>query len=234
MTTARSIIEQAARKIHVLGRGQTLSAEEANDALTALNSFLGTFTAQASTIYNTARETFSLTAAQSFTIGTGGVLNTAQPVDILAMFITSGATDYPLVPITLEAYNALPFKSLSGIPEVFYYENNSPLGRIFMFPVPSAAYTVTISSLKALTTFADLTTNYVLPDGVEAMLVDNLAVKLCPDYEKPVSIDLSRAAKESKTAVETSIRRSAYPTSTIDGVPNTSCPSGNIFSGYYS
>jgi hypothetical protein len=231
MTTARSIIEQASRKIHVLGRGQTLSAEEANDALKALNTLLSSFSAEAGTIFNKSRETFPLTGVQSYTIGPGGNFNTTPPIIILSAYISSGALDYPpLEQKTVGEYDTIALKNVGGSPEIFYYDNSLPLGRIWLYPVAASGYTLTITSLKALTSFADLTTDYTLPDGVEMMLVFNLGVILCPDYEKEPSPYLLSEAKRTKTVVEVACRRNNYPTSTVDfgdGFAN-----GNIFSGW--
>lgn len=229
MTNARSIIEQAARMIHVLGRGQTLSAEEAQDALTALNGFLGTFSAEAATIYNNTRETFTLTGVASYTIGTGGTFNTSSPISITAMYVTIGSTDYPVLPMTAEEYAAIPFKALVGTPEKYYYENNNPLGRIFLYPAGVSGYVLNLWSAKALTSFAALTTDYTLPEGVENMLVWNLAIRLAPDYDKEPTPFQRSQAKETKSAVEVSCRRNSYPKSTL-GIGEKS--TGNIMSGW--
>jgi hypothetical protein len=231
MANARSIINQAARKIHVLGRGQTLSAEEAQDALIALNNLLSTFSAQAAIIFNTDRESFPLTGAQSYSIGLGGDFNTARPVDITDAFITSGSTDYPLTQIDRSHYAGIAVKSASGIADSFYYENNSPLGRIFLNLATQSA-TLNLWSRKAITQFADLTTDYDMSDGVESALVHNLAVDIAPEYEKEASATVKSKAKETKTAVSSAMRRQNYPTSDID--LSSDCCDGDILSGYYN
>jgi len=229
MTTARSIIEQAARKIHVLGRGIALSAEEASDALTTLNNFLGTFSAESGTIFNNQRETFTMTGATSYTIGSGGTLNTTRPIVINTMFIRVGSTDYPVAPMNADEYAAIPFKGIFGVPERCYYENNSPLGTLFFDLVPVAGYVLNLWSLKPLTQFADLTTDYDLPDGVENMLVWNLAIRIASDYEKEPTPFQILQAKQTKSAIEVFCRRNNYPKSTID-IGGAS--DGNIFSGW--
>ena len=183
MANARSIIEAASRKIQVLGRGQTLSAQEAQNALEALNGLLGMFSAQAGTIVNNVRESFNLNGATSYTIGIGGDFNTDKPVDVTAAFVRIGSTDYTLKQINAAEYAAIGFKAITGIPELFYYENNTPLGRMFLYPV-APSYQLNIYSLKALTSFADLTTDYDMPEGMFDMLVYNLAVAIAPEYEK--------------------------------------------------
>ena len=232
MANARSIIEAASRKIQVLGRGQTLSAQEAQNALEALNVLLGMFSAQAGTIVNNVRESFNLNGATSYTIGIGGDFNTDKPVDVTAAFVRIGSTDYTLKQINAAEYAAIGFKAITGIPELFYYENNTPLGRIFLYPV-APSYQLNIYSLKALTSFADLTTDYDMPEGMFDMLVYNLAVAIAPEYEKEAPPTVKQKARETKAAIETYCRRNSYPTSTIDiGGRNTD--NGNIFSGWYT
>lgn len=230
MTNARTIINQAARKIGVVGRGQALSAEEATDALEALNDILSTFSAETGPIYAITSETFSLTGATSYTIGSGGNFNTARPVDITSLYITSGDTDYTVDQISQAEYAGIGSKDTVGIAQVFYYQNNAPLGTIYLYPAPAAGYSVTIASRKAITTFANLTTDYDMPEGFKSMLVYALAVHLSPEYEKPVTMDLLRMARETKQAVETSIRRNNYPTSEVD-VSVMGGESFNIYTG---
>lgn len=230
MTNARSIINQAARKIAVVGRGQVMPAEEAQDALTALNSMIKGFSAGGGISYNEERQSFSLTGATSYTIGTGGDFNTERPDDISSAYVTIGGTDYPLTQINSEEYSEIPIKSIGGIPDSFYYQQNTPLGRIFLYPIGVSGYTLTLVTSKQDTPFTDLTTDYSLPEGYEEMLVYNLAVRLAPEYEKPVSQDIMMMAKQSKLAFETFVRRNNYPQSNIDVAENDA--SGNIYSGW--
>jgi len=230
MANARSIINKACRKIHVLGRGQTLSAEEAFDALETLNDMLGTFSAQGGLIFNNVRETFTLTGAQSYTIGSGGTFSTSSPIVITSMFVTIGSLDYPLKQITAEEYAAKGFKGITGLPDEVYFEDNTPLGRLFFYPVVTSG-TLNIWSRKALTEFADLTTDYDTPRGMEELLWSNLAVRLAPDYETEASRDVKRIARDSMRALEAATKRNNYPKSQIDIASGGS--TGNIFSGWY-
>lgn len=231
MTTARSIVEQAARKIHVLGRGSTLSAGEAQDALTCLNNMLGMFSIEGGLLYNQVKETFNLTGATSYTIGVGGNFNTAAPIEIDAVYASDGETDYPLVQIGSAEYAAFADKDTDGLPEFFYYANNAPLGTIYIYPASSASYTLTILSRKALTSFSDLTTDYTLPTGMETMLVHNLAVQLAPEYEKEAAPTVQTIARQTKAAILGANKRHNYPSSPIDPMLQGESD-GNIYNGW--
>lgn len=216
MANALNIIEQASRKIHVLGRGQTLSAGEAQNALQALNALLGSFSIEGNLVYTQSRETFNLYGASSYTIGSGATFNTTRPTKIMAAYVTSGETDYSLKMISASDYAKIDYKTLTGIPEYFAFDGNYPTSTIFLHPVGDASYTLTLYSYKPITQFADLTTNYDLPEGVERALVYNLAVELAPEYEREPSPSVMRMAITSKRAMASQNQKYNYPTSSLD------------------
>lgn len=232
MANARSIINQAARKIAVLGRGQTLGADEYQDALTNLNTMLGTMSTDVGLIFNTVSETFPLTGATSYTIGPSGDFNTGKPVLINTAFIRIGNIDYTLKPIFQQEYSAIGFKSIGGIPELYFYQDNTPLGTIFVYPVGVAGYDLHMNSLKVLDQFADLTTDYDLPPGQLDMLVYNLAKRLAGEYEKPVPPEVNQQAVATVQAMRVYNKRNNYPTSTLEMADNKN-GIGNIWSGWW-
>lgn len=232
MANARSIINQAARKIAVLGRGQTLGADEYQDALTNLNTMIGTFSTDVGLIFNNVTETFALTGAQSYTIGAGGDFNTGRPVIINTANIRIGTIDYPLNIVNEATYSAIGFKSITGIPDTLYYKDNFPLGSLFLYPVGVAGYSLTLYSQKVLDSFVDLTTEYDIIPGFKDLLVYNLSERLAAEYEKPVPPQVARMANKTILSVQASNKRNNYPTSTIDIAPSGS--DGNIYGGWYT
>lgn len=201
-TTALQLVENAAKKIHILGRGQTLSADEAADGLSVLNAMLGSWSADSVYVYTSARETFSLTGAVSYTIGDGADFNTERPLSISGVFVSQGGIDYPLIAADEVQYNSFDGKDDTAIPEYYYYDNNYPTGRIYFYPKPISAYTATISSQKQLTQFAGLTTVYDMPPMYKKALEFNLAKEWAPNYEKEASATVAREAILSLQAIE--------------------------------
>lgn len=230
MTNARSIISQAARKIAVLGRGQTMSADEYQDALTSLNSMMSTLSTNTGLIFNNSRETFTLTGAASYTVGVGQTFNTTAPILISAAYITIGDVNYPLRQLNDQEYAEIPFKTLTGIPDSFYYNKDSPIATIFIYPIGTSGYSFTMSSLKPFDAFADLTTDYSLPPGGEDMLAYNLAKRLCAEYENPVPSEVRQMAEKSLRNIEAYNKRNNYPRSQLDLAENG--VGGNIYSGW--
>lgn len=205
MTTARDIIESALRKIQVLGRGQSLDADSAQNGLDALNQMIDSWSIESggSIVFTETRESFPLTASQaSYTIGSGGDFDTVKPYEILAMFVRVGETDYSLQSMDAKQYADISDKDLkSDYADYYYFDNNYPLSTITLYPVPSTGQTLHIYSLKALSNLTGLTTELAFPKGYERALIHNLAVELAPEYEKEAPATVYKIAMDSKKAL---------------------------------
>jgi len=230
MTNAREIVNGAARLLSVLGRGQSLSAEDAQNGLEVLNDFLGMFSMQPSAVFTTTTETFNLSGQESYTIGVGGNFNTTRPVYIESVFIGDGASDYALTQVSLNDYMTLRDKGDQGLSDFFAYDNNVPLSKIYFNPVPQSGYTVTITSKKAVTKFSDLTTDYDLPDGMSMMLKYNLAVLWAPQFEMEASQTVQTTARQTKTAYMAYNNTNNFTTSSMDSMFTNG--TGNIYTGW--
>lgn len=215
-TTVRNLIENALRKISVGGVGETVSSEEAADALRELNSMLDNWSIEGGLIYNETIETFPLTGAASYTIGAGADFDTAKPYEITAMYVSQGSTDYPLENYDQKQYSLITNKTIGGIPDIYYYNNNFPTATIFLYPVPSNVTSVTIYSNKPLGNFTSINDTVTLPKGYEEAIVYNLAIRLAPDYEKVPTQLVIDIAKVSKGNVFTSNERNENNVSYVD------------------
>tara|TARA_R100000951_G_scaffold1557_6_gene3285 strand:- start:3057 stop:3746 length:690 start_codon:yes stop_codon:yes gene_type:complete len=216
MTTALSIINQALRKINVVGRGQDLQNDEAQDALTALNNLMSGWSAAGGMVFTQQREVFALTGAQSYTIGSGADFDTARPIEIQSAFIRQGSTDYELNQYSVDEWARIADKSTGGIPEGFYYDNNSPTAKIYIYPIGSSSYSLVMFSKKALTSFTSLTDDISLPEGYERALVYNLACEVAIEFEKQPTGMLIAAAAESKKDVFVANTRHNRPVAKLD------------------
>lgn len=231
MTTARSIIEQACKKIHVLGRGQTLPPEEAADALLTLNNLLGSLSAEGGLVYTESKDTHTCDGSTSYTIGSGGDINTTKPYDISAVFIRQGTSDHELTKYDQKQYAGITSKSTAGQADIYYYDNNHTLGNLYLHPVPDASYAITIYSTKPLTEFTSLTDDIDLPSPYERMLVTNLALDLAPDYEREPSMQLTKSAGEAKANV---FKYNTRNSNNVADMDSALVPSGgfDIYRGY--
>lgn len=228
MTTALGIITSAMRKIGALAKGETPSAEEANDGLEMLNDILASISNDSNVVYARILENFPLSGGvASYTIGSGATFNTSRPIRIVSAYVRSGGIDYPLDIVSDEQYATVPQKTIGSIPEFLNYTNAFPQATINLYPVPASAYQIFLLTEKQLSTFG-LNDTISLPPGWRRMLVHNLAVEMAPEYGQPVSGELMKLANESKAEVKAAVM-AAKPMQWDSGLGSD----GNIYTGWY-
>jgi len=205
-TSALDIITGAAKLLGVVFKSETLSADEANDGLVALNDMLDTWSNDNLITYAYTLESFNLTGVATYTIGSGGVFNTSRPIDIATAVVRYASIDYPLQVISQEQYQLeIPIKSISyPIPQYLTYDNGYPLGTISIYAVPTAGSTLRMLSNKPLTNISALTTTIDLPPGWKRALKNNLAIELAPEYGAEIPQSVIANAKTSLGAIKRS------------------------------
>lgn len=206
--TAGEIIAAALRHLRVIRAGEALAAEDAEDALYALNSMLDVWNLSGTRIYARTTTGFALTALDpTYTIGSGGDFDTTRPADINAeeSFIRDSSNyDTPLLPMTEREFNAVTDKSpdTGSYPNRIWYNKKFPLGEINLDPAPQSGLTLYLAMDTPLTVFTDLVTQLSMPPGYQAAIEWNLAVELAADYGKSVTPILAAKALETLAAVE--------------------------------
>lgn len=229
-TTALKIITKAMQKAGIVTKTETIDADEANDALDALNAMLSSWSNDSMMIYARSWEFFNLVGGQAqYLIGPGAAdFDTVHPIDIVEAYIrVAELTDYDVAIVNDEIYTSqITLKSAPGIPEWLNYDNNFPIATIKLFPVPPTAYQLFILSEKILSQFA-LEDEVNLPPGWERMLVYNLAVEIAPDYDQEVPASVQSIAVMSKSLVKKAIMKNR----SLDAYPKEARPN-NIFSGW--
>lgn len=183
---AQSLIEAALRKLRVLNRGISLSAEDAADGLEALDVMVKAWSVDALVIPYRTRETLTMTSGTNpHSIGSGGTFNTVKPMHIHSGIVRLNGIDYGVnVDADIRDYQRIPDKASLGRPQWAYYEPSDPLGYIYFDYTPDANYTFIIDCLKPITSFATLTTDDSVPDAYLKALIYNLAVELAPEYDR--------------------------------------------------
>lgn len=181
MATSNDVITRAMKALGTLGRTEVPSAAEATDGLAAFNALLESWSNENLMSYVTLQRSFPLVAnTQSYTIGTGGVINTTRPLNITQAFIRdSNNMDYGMRIVPRDVWNDIGAKTVtSQIPDTLFYSSGFPLGTINVFPIPLIAYTCFYDSTTNQVTFSDLTTAVSMPVGYERVFVFNLALEL--------------------------------------------------------
>ena len=230
MTTALDIITRACRLLGVVRKTESLGADEAADGLVALNGMIASWSNTTLSIHGLTWESFSLSAASVYTIGSGQTINTVLPMKISAAAINIGSVDYPLTVLTDQQYQQdISFKSIaSNIPDYITYDNGYLIGKIRFYPQLGTAATLKLQSEKVITAFASLAATVDLPPGTDDALVFNLALRLAPEYEIEPSKLVYKGAMESLAMIRLNAARARPMKYSPDPIRT-----GDIYSGYW-
>ena len=185
MTTANSIITQVLAVITSLSPGEAIPAEEADYALTVLNTMLKGWSASNLMIPYRTLESFSLAAGvNSRTIGTGAQLSTTRPDYVTAAYLRdANGVDY-WVDTTMpkEVYDAIRLKTVSMRPTRLYYDAQYPNGVIYFESATDQAYTLYLESLKPMNQYTTLQTDIALPGEYDEPTIYQLVKRLAVPY----------------------------------------------------
>ena len=212
-TVVLDLIKAALQEIDALAADETPSGSDAQLALKTLNMMLGAWSADNLRVRATVQENFPLVAnTRSYTIGSTGVFATAKPLKILNAFIRdSDNNDSGLNIIEKDLYNSFTDKMISkGTPEDLYYDPGltqqaAHLGTIYLSPIPDAADTLYIESLKVLTEIASTGAAVTFEPPYYEAIVYNLALRLFRKFHDPavpIPGDTVRMAAESLAVIE--------------------------------
>lgn len=209
--TVATLIRQARLANGSLGDGVTPSADETSDDMLALNLLLASWDMA---IYTHTQESKALTlGVAAYTWGTGGDINTERPLDIVDQaFIRDGTQDSPVKLWTEREYNETGDKSSAGMPEYIYFKPSYPLAYIYLYPTPDAAYTIYLTSLKAMAELTSSTAEVSLSQEFAAAIKWNLAIELAPNYNVPVTpVMMGRAQQTKSIIINRAIKHKIYP-----------------------
>lgn len=202
--TGLDLVKAAFYDVNILGAGEELSPEDFDYGLAKLNRIWDQWNAKRAATYAETFPTFTLTPALSpQTIGPTGALVVAQrPVSIEAMNLVVSGVKTPIDKRDADWFHALAAPAItSAIPTDFYYEPNWPLGKIYLYPVPTAASTVELMIRQVLTAF-DKNTTFTLPPGYQEALTLTLAEGLAPAYPGAVvTSKLERDAADARAVI---------------------------------
>lgn len=233
--TGRELVSAALKKIGALAPGESLAAQEASDGLAECNRMLGSWSTERLLVYARNRETpFTLTASDaSVTIGSSGDINVSRPQSIDQATIQDASTSIESAPLRLlteSEYAAIPDKTTQATyPTALYDDGGHPLRTLTLWPVPSAAHKLVLYTLRPLSSISTLDTTISLPPGYEDALVYNLAVRLAPEYGRPIAADLVALAMETKGNIQRANQR--VHLLRVDALPVSGAGSFDIYSG---
>ena len=141
------LIRSSLRLIGAISSSETPASDETMDALEALNLLLSSWGASRFLSKNTQTITHTLTGAASYTIGSGGDIDTIRPSAIFTAYYTLGGLDYPLQVLDYKTYSEIGTKNIGAIPEYIVLKPDYPLSTIYVFPVGSGGV-LTLSAVR--------------------------------------------------------------------------------------
>lgn len=204
--TARDIVTDALLELNVYDPSAAITQEDASYVLRKLNRILDNWNAERDAVYAEAFTSFTLTPNLSpHTIGpTGTWVVTSRPVTISSASLVLTGTNSPEIALTLrdiDWYASLTIPSLTAsVPTDLYYEPNWPNGKLYFYPVPSAARPVSLQ-IRVLLAQLALADTFSLPPGYQDAITLTLCEDIAPTYEKAVAPSLARKASEARARI---------------------------------
>lgn len=205
MATALDLITTCLRIVGTIGFTQTPDAAESQAALQAMTLMLDSWSTEKLIIYQTASVPHVLTpGTRTYSIGTGGVINTPRPIRVNHATMTFAQIDYPVHVLDEESdYDDIGVKSTSSpIVSALYYDASWPLGEIRLYPTPSQANTLTINVDQPLVAPPTLVTVLSFPQGYEEAFKWNLTLRLFAEYGRPAPPEIQDFARGTKGAIK--------------------------------
>lgn len=200
LSTPLDIITLALRTSGAIGVGQTPLAEDTNDAFDVLNTILTEWQLNRWLVYDLVEAIHTATGAVSYTVGpTGDFVFTGQRPDkidaVFARLISSSADTYLYPYMSRESYDRVISKSTAGIPYAFFYDPGlTSNGTIYLYPAPSASYSIHVQGKASLGQFATLEETITLPKIYITALLWNLSAELRPIFQLPADQQITTKA----------------------------------------
>ena len=194
------LIRATLRLIGAISSSETPAADESTDALEALNMMLGSWGASRFLSASTGKVTKTMTGAASYTIGTGGDINTTRPTALYVVTYTYGGIDYNVKVIDYADYQKIGLKTVSGtIPDFVALKPDNPLSTIYLYPIPTTG-TLTLDNIRPATDLTLVDDLPYPPEWIRAIKY-NLAIEIAPEYGVTVAPELAMLAEQSKAIV---------------------------------
>jgi len=198
VATPQDLISSALLEAGITAAGEKLQAQDGAWGLEKLQREIDQFNARRELIFNVGFTQYTMLANHSpHTIGPNGDFNVpVRPVKLIsASFILNASSANPVdTPINIrddDWWAANPLKTLtSAISTDVYYSPDSPLGNLYFYPICSSANPVRLETWNSLAQAVSLQTKLGFVQGYWDAIVTDLAVRLCPSYNRIVPPDL--------------------------------------------
>lgn len=226
----------ALKNAGIVGVGQTPLQEDVNNACQMMNDMIAQWQQRRYLVYRLKELSVPCNGAQFYTIGPGADISVVQrPAAINAAFARQVVTnsnpnviDYQLSILpSRETYSSIAMKQLKAFPQWCWYDADTPLGKLYVYPIISNQFTLFVNFREQLQQAVALTDPITLPAEYKEAILYNLALRLSANYGtplNPVVPGLATAALATLRRVNAQIPRMNMPTGLVNP------PRYNIFS----
>jgi len=206
-TTAGDQINGALRLIGQLAEGETPSAATSQDALTAMNQMLDSWSSERLSVFSTQDQVFTWTQGLiSRTLGPTGdfVGNRPVQVDDSTYFRDpSNNISFGIKIINQQQYDGIAVKTVtSTYPQVLWINMDMPNINMYIYPVPTKALEWHFISVTELVEPATLITDLVIPPGYLRAFRFNLACEIAAEFGVEPPPQVQRIAMSSKRNIK--------------------------------
>lgn len=206
-TSAGDQINGALRLIGQLAEGETPSAATSNDALTAMNQMLDSWSTERLSVFTTQDQVFTWPAnIATRSLGPTGNFVGNRPVliDSSTYFLdTSNNISFGIKLINQQQYNGIAVKTVtSTYPQVMFVNMAMPDITMTVYPVPSKALEWHIISVTELVEPATLATTLVVPPGYLRAFRFNLAAEIAAEFGVEPPPQVQRIAMSAKRNIK--------------------------------
>ena len=205
--TVRDQIYAALRLIGQLAEGETPSAATANDALTAFNQLLDSWSTERLMIYNTIDQTFTWPAdSLSQTLGPSGTFVGQRPISLDdSTYFRDASTN---VSFSVRFINQLQYDNIavktvtSTYPQVMWINMEHPDISMTIYPKPTRALEWHFISAQELAQPVNLSSVLAFPPGYQRAFAFNLACEIAPQFGVEPSPTVQRIALMAKRNIK--------------------------------
>ena len=206
-TTAGDQINGALRLIGQLAEGETPSAATSQDALTAMNQMLDSWSSERLSVFSTQDQVFTWPASQATrTLGPTGDFVGNRPVlldDSTYFRDPSNNISFGIKIINQQQYNGIAVKTVtSTYPQVIWINMDMPNISMYIYPVPTKALQWHFVSVTELVEPATLITELVIPPGYLRAFRFNLASEIAAEFGVEPPPQVQRIAMSSKRNIK--------------------------------
>jgi len=207
MTTAGDQINGALRLIGQLAEAEQPSVATSQDALTAMNQMLDSWSTERLAVYTTQDQVFTWPASTlSRTLGPTGDFVGNRPIqlDDSTYFIdASTGVSFGIKIVNQQQYNGIAVKTVtSTYPQVIWVSPNYPNIEMYVYPKPTRALEWHFISVLELAQPATLDTVLSFPPGYMRAFKYCLACEIAAEFGVEPSPTVSRIAMSSKRTLK--------------------------------